>query len=470
MYNDAVLNPAICGTKSYDFLTLIYRNQWTGWEGAPKTQLLSYYRNQTKKIGLGGTIFNDVTGPISRTGAQLSYSYRMPAYKDYQLSFGISGNFYQYTLDNDVLVLHDNTPDPAIPGGVEKAFVHDATFGTYFYNDNYYIGISIPHLIQSKIDIVSIDNEENQLINHYFITTGYKYLINNDFTIEPSILLKRTKITPFQYEINLKSEYRDYLWAGVSYRDKDALILMLGVDYENYSFGYGYDKSLSDISGQTSGSHELIIGYKFGKIQDSDRDGVPDDKDHCPNTFGSAENFGCPDTDGDGILDKNDECPNGIGTLENRGCPDADDDNVIDKEDNRPKTPGPIENQGCPIITKEQTAVLDTAFTNLEFVFGKAEITFSSYSHLDRLGKMLNENTTMRLKVEGHTDNIGGDQINKQLAQARADAVKSYLTSKGISPIRIFTYSYGEDRPIAPNDKEEGRAKNRRVELKIFFE
>jgi len=470
MYNDAVLNPAVCGTKSYNFLTLISRNQWAGFEGAPKTQLLTYQRSQTEKMGLGGTIFNDATGPISRTGAQLSYAYRIPVVKDYKLSFGLSGSIYQYIFDNDKIILHDDIIDPSMPGGVEKTLVYDATFGTYFYNDKYYIGVSIPNLIQSKINLETVEDDVNKMVRHYFITSGYNYVINDDFAIEPSILLKGTGSSPLQLDINLRTIFRDYLWAGTSYRNKDALVLMFGVDYNNYSFGYSFDKTLSDISTYETGSHGIMLGYKFGKQKDSDRDGIPDDKDHCPNEYGSKENFGCPDSDNDGILDKNDNCPNEFGLIENAGCPDYDKDSVIDKEDNCPKTPGPVENQGCPIITKKQKAIIDTAFANLEFVFAKAEITFNSYSHLERLGKMLNNYPEMRLRITGHTDNVGGDEANMKLSEARANAVKTFLTSRGIEASIIFTLFYGETKPIATNETEEGRAKNRRVELTIFFE
>jgi len=149
---------------------------------------------------------------------------------------------------------------------------------------------------------------------------------------------------------------------------------------------------------------------------------------------------------------------------------DIDKDGVPNKNDTCPYTKGPIENNGCPIITEQQKAIIDTAFKHLEFVMGKANITFSSYSSLELLGRMLADNSEMSLKISGHTDNIGDDAANMELSRLRAEAVKTFLTSRGIESSRITTFYYGENRSIAPNDTEKGRAKNRRVELAIFFE
>ena len=422
MFNDAVINPAVCGTKGYDRIHLSSTSQWAGFEGAPETQFLSYTKGQGERMGLGAVVFNDITGPISRTGLQLSYAYNIDVSPTYKLSFGLSGNMFQYIFDGSKAVLYDNTLDPAATGGVEKAVVQDATFGTYLYNGNYYIGISLPQLIQSKI---KFDSDKNNLSRHYFITSGYKFDLNEKLGLEPSVMLKSTDASPLQYDINLRAVYNKQLWGGLSYRDQDALVVMVGMDYNNYSFGYSFDRTLSDINTYTVGSHSVMIGYSFGHKK-------PDE---------IIEVF--IDTDNDGVSDEEDDCP---------------------------KTPGPADNNGCPVLTVEQEAVVDTAFTNLEFVFSKAEINFDSYKSLTRLGTMLMENPDMRLRIEGHTDNVGGDSMNMTLSKARSTAVKVFLTDRGVDNKSIMIFYYGEQKPIATNDTEEGRAKNRRVELTIYFE
>lgn len=207
---------------------------------------------------------------------------------------------------------------------------------------------------------------------------------------------------------------------------------------------------------------------------DTDDDGLFDYIDDCPTVAGPGENRGCPwpDTDGDGILDRNDDCPNTPGPKENEGCPykDSDNDGLLDKDDDCPNTPGPKSNKGCPIIEKEVIEVLKTAFDNLGFELGKDIILAGSFASLDELAGVLNKKSTWKLQISGHTDNVGDDDSNLILSKKRAEAVKDYLISKGITTERFVIEYFGETKPIADNATPEGRAKNRRVEMKLVIE
>ncbi len=207
---------------------------------------------------------------------------------------------------------------------------------------------------------------------------------------------------------------------------------------------------------------------------DKDGDGLFDFVDGCPDVVGPKENNGCPwpDTDGDGILDKNDECPNLKGPKENKGCPykDSDGDGLLDKDDDCPMTPGPKENKGCPVIEKEVVEVIKTAFNNLEFATAKDIILDPSKPALDELAEVLIKKPLWKLEISGHTDNVGDDNANLVLSKKRAESLKNYMVSKGISADRMKTLFFGESKPIADNNTPEGREKNRRVEMKIVFE
>lgn len=207
---------------------------------------------------------------------------------------------------------------------------------------------------------------------------------------------------------------------------------------------------------------------------DTDNDGIFDFVDNCPTVYGPKENNGCPwpDTDGDGLLDKDDECPNLAGPIKNKGCPyqDTDGDGILDKDDECPTVKGVIENHGCPKIEQEAQEILNTAFENLEFNTGNAVIKQVSFASLDELAGLLIKKKDWKLQISGHTDNVGEAQKNLILSKQRAEAVKTYLVSKGVDAKRLNTLFFGETQPIATNDTAEGRQKNRRVEMTVIFE
>jgi outer membrane protein OmpA-like peptidoglycan-associated protein len=207
---------------------------------------------------------------------------------------------------------------------------------------------------------------------------------------------------------------------------------------------------------------------------DRDEDGILDNEDDCPDEAGPAENKGCPwgDRDADGILDNIDRCPDVPGPADNDGCPyqDSDGDGVIDLEDNCPRTPGPAENKGCPVIEKEEQEVLNTAFQDLAFETGGNVITASSYESLDELAALLIKKTDYKLRIAGHTDDVGSAESNLRLSERRSQSVSKYLTNKGVDTSKFIIEWFGESKPAYPNDTKEGRAKNRRVEMEVVFE
>jgi outer membrane protein OmpA-like peptidoglycan-associated protein len=207
---------------------------------------------------------------------------------------------------------------------------------------------------------------------------------------------------------------------------------------------------------------------------DADKDGVPDNLDSCKFIAGPAQNHGCPwgDADNDGVADNLDSCPTIAGPPANHGCPwgDADNDGVTDNLDSCPHTPGPASNHGCPVIAKKQQEIINTAFHNLEFELNKSIIKKSSYISLDELAKLMKDHPKYKIRLTGHTDNVGTEETNEKLSRDRAMAVRDALVKRGVDPDRIKVEWHGSTQPIAPNTTEEGRAKNRRVEMKIVFD
>ncbi|HNS46629.1 MAG TPA: OmpA family protein, partial [Bacteroidales bacterium] len=207
----------------------------------------------------------------------------------------------------------------------------------------------------------------------------------------------------------------------------------------------------------------------FRGCPDTDGDGIKDADDKCPTVKGIALFEGCPDTDGDGIADADDQCPNDKGPKELKGCPDTDGDGIVDIDDKCPTVAGIVENKGCPAVKEETQKVFDQALRGINFETAKDVIKVSSYPILDNVVNIMQENPEYNLEINGHTDSQGDDASNMDLSQRRANAVKKYLTDKGISATRMVAKGFGETLPVESNDTAAGRAQNRRVEFKVFF-
>lgn len=222
---------------------------------------------------------------------------------------------------------------------------------------------------------------------------------------------------------------------------------------------------------------------------DADGDGFPDSIDACPEQAEDGEEpypgDGCPitsDRDGDGVPDLQDQCPDDPedldGLQDEDGCPeqDADGDGVLDVRDACPTVPG-IEQgdpkrDGCASRPKKLVVEADKGELRLlepvQFETGTAELKAESFALLDEVVGVMLDAPEIRIAVHGHTDSRGSQAYNRDLSQRRAQAVVKYLTDKGISFERLVARGFGPDEPIAPNETDEGRALNRRVEFKII--
>ncbi len=254
MQNQFLINPAAAGLFDYMQIAASFRQQWAGFNDAPRTQMLSANTKIGEKMGVGGIVYNDVTGPLRNIGFQGSYSYHLKINEDSKLALGLSMSAAQHVLDGSSFNLN-NAVDATLNGSSQKSFNIDATFGVYYYADNYFVGLSVPQLFQNKYKFGSTIEDLNRQVRHYYFSGGYKFDLGGDYKLEPSVLLKYVDAAPLQFDINAKLYYKNNLWAGVSYRDKESVVAMLGMQRDQFIIGYSYDYTTSNINNYSGGTH-----------------------------------------------------------------------------------------------------------------------------------------------------------------------------------------------------------------------
>lgn len=273
--NRYVINPASAGSEKHFVGQTNYRNQWAGITDAPSTYILSVNGPISDKMGVGGYLFSDVTGPTRRTGFNFSYAYHIKLNDQLKLSMALNAGLLQYTIDGTEITFGEDGDD-ILASAQENNLFPDAGFSLYLYGRNYFFGASAPQLIRNELDFKnSIRDPTGRLTSHYFITGGYTHDLNDQFQIEPSMLLKYVSPLPLQYEFSVRSIYRQMAWLGLSYRKSDAIVLLAGYTLkENISIGYAYDFIQSDLGNYSSGSHEIMLSIRFNKRGSTIKDEV----------------------------------------------------------------------------------------------------------------------------------------------------------------------------------------------------
>jgi type IX secretion system PorP/SprF family membrane protein len=270
-FNDFVTNPAFAGTKPFYQAKSDNRYQWVGVNDAPKTFILSAFGPERKKdMGYGVQLFSDVTGPTSRLGFYGSYAYNLRLKDDIRISMGISLGLLQYKIDGSQIKLHDLN-DPSLGTEVYAEFVPDADFGVLIYGKNWHGGIIAKQLFNYKLNFDDVNALGiNTLKTHFAMHGAYRYDIDDEWAVEPYALLKFMYPVPLQIDLGARGIWRKMAWFGVSWRSSDAIALMIGYEYEEQiSFGYSYDITISDLNQASSGTHEIMVGFKFSKIKKS---------------------------------------------------------------------------------------------------------------------------------------------------------------------------------------------------------
>lgn len=372
--------------------------------------------------------------------------------------------------------------------GAGLSFMYPATDVIYPY-----ISLGVSHMWFTPRDNNDVDLAPTSKIMMWDGQAGVRFMANDNLSVNlmGGLMTGIKDGNQDKLDAHARGENRD--WVGS---------VTLGVSYyigrQTDDDGDGVSNSKDMCPGTPAG----VTVDEFGCPVDSDNDGVADYLDKCPNTPAGAkvDSKGCPiDSDNDGVADYLDKCPNTPAgeSVDANGCPlDSDNDGVADNLDKCPGTPAgvsvdkdgcPLDSDGdgvpdyrdkCPNTPKGEKVDADGCSVSKEvahevmssdayFDFDKATIKNKAYSKLDDISATMKENSTYTAEIVGHTDNIGSEEYNMKLSEKRAQAVANYLASKGVDKSRLTIVPRGESKPVASNKTKAGRAKNRRVDIKI---
>ncbi|RNI23543.1 PorP/SprF family type IX secretion system membrane protein [Rufibacter latericius] len=296
MTNSLVINPAVAGIENYMDVRSSFRKQWVGVEGSPSTLYTSMHasigksdrnatgrgkfrvrsngsgpkvdrNNRFRRVsphhGVGAIVQIDQAGLLRTSSVNLVYSFHVPLTSTLNLSSGISAGVVRNSF-NTSKARAISPSDVALLGDQVNMTKADLSVGTWLYTRYAFLGISGAHLINSGSDFQAPQDYSisGRLVPHYFITAGYRFQVE-DLMITPSVLYKVAKSSPGAFDLNLKAMYNERVWVGASYRNKDAVAFLFGLNVSPIlDFGYSYDLPISGQHKTSAGSHEVMVGLK----------------------------------------------------------------------------------------------------------------------------------------------------------------------------------------------------------------
>ena len=260
MVNPYAVNPAAAGVNRDIPLYTTYRSQWNGTNTHPKTFFLTANKQLPNGFAIGGVLFQDKTGAYSATSFEFSGASHIAINRKQSIAFGLSGIGTQYVFDLSNAVVQDPN-DVALGGGVKQSsFSLNANAGMMLYGQNYFFGVSVPYLLQPKLNFGS-GNINERVIRHYQLMGSYEFSLTKDWGLSTSIFTRFTEVTPMQVDLNVMLNLNHDLCFGITSRPKSAWAAMFGWKFEGYSLWYSYEMNTGIAQALGFSSHEFTLGY-----------------------------------------------------------------------------------------------------------------------------------------------------------------------------------------------------------------
>ncbi len=265
MFNGLSINPAYAGSRGTLAGTFLYRNQWAGFEGAPVTQSFSFHMpGEKRKVGLGFNLVNDKIGYLQQQWATVSYAFVLPVGEKSSLALGLRGGMLNFRINWDEVRATD-LQDPILNTQARALLMPNFGTGLYFKNEHMYTGISMPHLLNSRLRSDDpAKSEISRLYRHAYFTTGFILGLDNAVQWKPSALVKYSPGAPVQVDINLMAYLARKIWIGASWRSNDAVAFMFDFQFaKQLRLGYAFDYTITDLQKYNNGTHEFMLGFEI---------------------------------------------------------------------------------------------------------------------------------------------------------------------------------------------------------------
>lgn len=268
MYNTQVVNPAYVGSQKVLSFGLLYRSQWVGFEGAPKTGTFSVNSpiGGSDNMGLGLSIVSEELGPAKESNANIDFSYSVNTSANAKLAFGIKAGFDILNVDFTKLNLFD-IDDPKFQENIDNKIQPQIGSGVYYYTDEFYLGLSVPNFLRTKhYDEGNLPNTNSNTIAverlHYFLISGYVFDLSENLKFKPATLVKLVSGSPLQWDMSANFLINEKFTIGASYRWSAALSGLVGFQATDELFiGFGYDYQTTDIEDYSDGSYEIMLRF-----------------------------------------------------------------------------------------------------------------------------------------------------------------------------------------------------------------
>lgn len=265
MYNMNVMNPAYAGSKENMAGSFMYRQQWVGLEGAPKTATFSLHSPVGKNVGLGISAISDKIGPVEENNVYADFSYTLNLGGSNRLALGLKAGatFHKIGLFSDIGNGYIQQPgDLAFSENTNSAKLNIGT-GMFYYTKKYYLAFSIPNMLNSKHLDVTQNGQLYQFgsdVQHYFITGGYVFNLSDNTKFKPSFMMKSAFNVPTSMDLSTNFLFFNKFEAGASYRLNDSFAAMVNFAISpTIRIGYAYDYIISDLKVTTVASHEIMV-------------------------------------------------------------------------------------------------------------------------------------------------------------------------------------------------------------------